>query len=118
MPVRKSLLTIGSVIGVLLGGNAYASIIPIGPLYSVQGTNAPNDFGPVLVSFDQLPKVIDGGLLTVSETQVPTGPNGEWDIFNVATTAGGALAGNIDAEWNLGWSFFLSQPALFDGVSF
>jgi hypothetical protein len=118
MPVSKTLLTIGAVIGAVLGGNAYASIIPIGPLYSVQGTNAPNDFGPILVSFDQLPKVIDGGLLTVSETQVPTGPNGEWDVFNISTTAGGPLAGDLNANWNLGWSFFLSQPALFDGVSF
>jgi len=62
--------------------------------------------------------VIDGGLLTVSETQVPTGPNGEWDVFNVTTTGGGPLAGDANANWNLGWSFFLSQPALFDGVSF
>jgi hypothetical protein len=118
MPVQKSLLAIGAIVGALLGGTAHASIIPIGPLYSIQGTNAPNDFGPVLLSFDQLPKLIDGGLLTVSETQIPTGPNGEWDVFNVATTAGGPLAGDINAAWNLGWSFVLSQPALFDGVSF
>lgn len=118
MSASKRLMIVGAVFGALLGGNAYASIIPIGPLYSIQGTNAPNRFGPVLLSFDLLPKVIDGGLLTVSETQVPTGPNGEWDVFNVSTTAGGPLAGDPGANWNLGWSFLLSQPALFDAVSF
>jgi hypothetical protein len=118
MSVRTSVLSIGAVVGALWGGNAYASIIPIGPLYSIQGTNAPNDFGPILVSFDQLPKVIDGGALTVSETQTPTGANGEWDVFNVSITGGGPLAGDLGANWSLGWSFFLGQPALFDGVSF
>jgi len=118
MSLRVSLLAIGAIVAAGAGGTAQASIIPIGPLYSIQGTNAPNDFGPVLVSFDQTPKSIDNGLLTISETQVPTGANGEWDVFNVATTAGGPLAGNVNANWTLGWSFFLSQPALFDGVSF
>ena len=101
----------------LLAIATQASIIQIGSTYNIQGTNAPNDFGPINLNFDGTNKVIDNGLLTVTEQQVPTAGGGEWDVFSVATTNGGPLAGNINAYWSLGWGFNISTPAYFDATS-
>jgi hypothetical protein len=101
----------------LLSTPAQAGIIPIGSSYTIQGTNAPTNFGPQTLTFDQTTKSADGGLLNVTEIQVPTTGGGEWDVFSVATADGGPLAGNINAYWSLGWGFDISQPSLFDATA-
>src|SRR5262249_8477170 len=93
-----------------------ASIIPIGSSYTFVGTNAPDNF-TATTTFGSTPVLVDGGTVTLSEQQVATGPDGEWDIFHMSTTNGGPLAGNIDANWNITIDYVLSAAAFFDGVA-
>jgi hypothetical protein len=61
--------------------------------------------------------VIDGGALSLYETQVSTGPNGEWDVWHLSTTSGGSLAGNINGDWSIVMDYELSQAVDFDAVA-
>lgn len=47
----------------------------------------------------------------------PTAGGGEWDVFNVSTTNGGPLAGNLNAYWSLGRGMDISRPSLFDATT-
>lgn len=96
---------------------ANASLIPVGSDYTIQGVNAPDDFGPFTLTFDGSIKLIDGDVLNVTELQVPTAGGGEWDVFSVSTANGGALAGNINSYWSLGWGFDVAVPSFFDATS-
>jgi hypothetical protein len=119
--MRNSLLRFAVSIGILaaaLGATiAQASIIPIGSNYTIAGTNAPTTFGTTTLAFDQTSKLVAGGQLLVTETQIADGPNAEWNIFSVSRVGGGPLAGNINAYWDLSWGFLLSAPVLFDATT-
>ena len=95
---------------------ARASIIPIGSSYTLIVTNAPDNF-TANTTFNSTPTPVDNGALTIWEDQVATGPDGEWDVFHMTTTAGGPLAGDINAYWDITIDYVLSAPVFFDGVA-
>jgi hypothetical protein len=111
-----SLLLLGAVFFLsLLSPAARADIIPIGSSYTFDGTNAPDTFSAT-VTFSSTPVTVDNGALSIWETQTPTGSNGEWDVFNMATTNGGPLANDINGYWGITIDYYLSQAVYFDGV--
>jgi PEP-CTERM motif len=94
---------------------AQAGIIPIGSSYTFIGTDAPNDF-TATTTFSSTPVVVDDGAVTLSEDQVATGSNGEWDVFHMSTTNGGPLANDLSGYWDITIDYVLSSPVYFDGV--
>lgn len=119
---RPCALAAAAVTALLLGftATAQAGIIPIGSSLSFGGTNLPGactdttcqtatTFGPASV-------FIDGGALTLHETQVADGPDAEWDEWSISTVGGGPVAGDINAFWELTMSYDLSAPVIFDQV--
>lgn len=90
-------------------------IIAVGSALTWMGTNAPGTF-TANTTFSSTPVTVDGGAATIWQKQVPTGSNGEWDIFYLKTTNGGPVAGNIDAYWSITIDFTLTAPVYSDGV--
>src|ERR1700685_2395052 len=70
-------------------------IIAVGSPLTFGGTNAPDTYSNS-TTFSSAPVLVDNGEITIWQQQVPTGSNGEWDIFYMKTTNGGPLAGNIN----------------------
>jgi hypothetical protein len=95
---------------------AQASIIVFGSPYTFIGTNAPDNF-TAITTFSSTPVLVDGGAVTLSESQVSTGPTGEWDVFNMSTTNGGPLANNINGYWDITIDYVLSQAVYFDATA-
>jgi hypothetical protein len=60
---------------------------------------------------------VDGGAVSIWETQVATGATGEWDVFNMTITSGGPLANNIGAYWDITIDYVLSAPVYFDATA-
>jgi uncharacterized protein (TIGR03437 family) len=88
-------------------------IIQIGSPIRFGGTNAPDTYSDAS-TFGSTPVLVDGGRVRIWQEQVPTGTNGEWDIFHMQTVNGGPLAGNINAFWNILIEYTLRVPASFD----
>jgi len=101
--------------------SAQASIIPIGSSLTFGGNNLPGACTDTTcsdtVTFSSTPVLIDGGALSLYETQVATGANGEWDVWHLSTTSGGPLAGNINADWSIVMDYTLSKAVNFDAVA-
>ncbi len=91
-------------------------IIAIGSPIAFGGTNAPDTYS-ANSTFSSTPVQVDNGAVTIWQEQVPTGSNGEWDVFYMKTTNGGPLAGNIDADWNILINYTLTAPVYFDQVA-
>ena len=89
-------------------------IIPIGSPLTFGGTNAPDTYSAT-TTFSSTPVLVDNGAAKIWQKQVPTGSNGEWDIFYLQTTKG-PVAGNINAYWNIVMNYTVSAPAFFDQV--
>src|ERR1700733_10006726 len=89
-------------------------IIPIGSPLTFGGTNAPDTYSAT-TTFSSTPVLVDNGAAKIWQKQVPTGANGEWDIFYMQTTKG-PLAGDINAYWNILMNYTVSAPAFFDQV--
>jgi hypothetical protein len=117
--MNKALLTFAALLGFASG--AQASIIPIGSSLTFGGNNLPGACTDTTcsdtVTFSSTPVLIDGGALSLYETQVATGPNGEWDVWHLSTTGGGPLAGDIGAFWNIVMDYTLSKAVNFDAVA-
>jgi hypothetical protein len=79
------------------------------------GHNAPDTYS-ANVTFSSTPVLVDNGKVKIWQEQVPTGSNGEWDIFHIQIVNGGPLAGNINADWDIVMNYTLSAPVLFDQV--
>jgi hypothetical protein len=94
---------------------ARAGIIPIGSSLTFGGTNAPDTYS-ANVTFSSTPVLVDNGAVKIWQNQVPTSGGGEWDVFYMQIVNGGALAGNINADWNIVISYDLSEPVYFDAV--
>lgn len=94
---------------------AQPGIIPIGSSLTFGGTNAPDTY-TATTTFSPAPVLVDNGAVKIWQQQVPTGANGEWDVFYMQTTSGGPLAGNIAANWSIVISYVLSAPVYFDAV--
>lgn len=123
IPDAKAGRRIAGTAAVLLLGMATAAradIIPIGSSLSFGGTNLPgacaNTTCQDATTFGAT-TLIDGGALQLSETQVPDGPNAEWDVWSIATVNGGPLAGNIQGFWQITMSYVLDAPVFFDQVA-
>ena len=63
-------------------------IIAIGSPLTFGGTNAPDTYS-ANTTFGPTPVPVDNGAVTIWQQQVPTGSNGEWDIFYIKITNGG-----------------------------
>jgi len=96
-------------------GGAGPGIIPIGSPLTFGGTNAPDTYSAT-TTFSSTPVVVDNGAVKIWQTQVPTGPTSEWDVFYMQTTSGGPLANNINGYWNIVMNYVLSAPVNFDAV--
>lgn len=100
---------------------AQASIIPIGSSLTFGGTNLPGACTDTtcsdMVTFSSTPVLIDGGALSLYETQTATGPNGEWDVWHLSTVSGGPIAGDINAYWAIVMDYTLSAAVNFDAVA-
>lgn len=90
-------------------------IIALGSALTWSGTNAPDTY-TVNTKFSSTPLTVDNGAATIWQEQVPTGSNGEWDIFYLKTTSGGPLANNINAYWSITIDFTFTAPVYSDGV--
>jgi uncharacterized protein (TIGR03437 family) len=90
-------------------------IIAIGSPLVFGGTNAPDTYS-ANTTFSSTPVQVDSGKVTIWQEQVPTGANGEWDIFYTKITDGGPLAGDINAYWNILMNYTLTAPVFFDQV--
>jgi hypothetical protein len=119
MPVRVKMLLALAVSIVAMGG-AHAGIIAIGSTLTFGGNNLPGDCTDTTcsdtVTFSSTPVLIDNGALSLYMTQAATGPNGEWDVWNLATTDGSPLAGHVGAFWSVVMGYTLTQPVYFDAV--
>jgi hypothetical protein len=97
------------------GQTVHAGIIQPGSTYTVTGTNFVTNYSQN-VTVDGATHSVDNGLLQLTLTTVPDGPNAEWDVFSFTTTGGGPLASNLNANWQLdltGLTF--SEPVFFTG---
>jgi uncharacterized protein (TIGR03437 family) len=90
-------------------------IIAIGSPLVFGGTNAPDTYS-ANTTFSSTPVQVDNGKVTIWQKQVPTGSNGEWDIFYTKITDGGPLAGDTSAYWNILMNYTLTAPVFFDQV--
>jgi len=115
----RVLLTSAALLG--LATSAQASIIPIGSNMTFGGNNLPGACTDTScsdnVTFSATPTLIDGGAVSVYETQVATGADGEWDVFHLSTVNGGSLAGDTGGYWAVVIGYTLSADVYFDGVA-
>jgi hypothetical protein len=115
----KTALTAATLLAAATG--AQASIIPIGSSLTFGGNNLPGACTDTTcsdtVTFSSTPVLIDGGALSLYETQVATGPDGEWDVWHLTTTSGGSLAGDTGAYWAIVMDYTLSAAVNFDAVA-
>lgn len=88
-------------------------IIAIGSPLVWSATNAPDNF-TADTTFSSTPVQVDNGAVTIWQKQLPTGSNGEWDIFYMKTTNGGPLAGNVNGNWEIDLDFTFTAPVFFD----
>jgi hypothetical protein len=99
---------------------AHASFIPIGSSLTFGGNDLPGDCTNTscsdTVTFSSTPVLIDGGALSLYETQTATGANGEWDVWHVSTVGGGPIAGDTSGYWSIVLSYTLSANVIFDAV--
>ena len=112
-----SLVALGAVAGSHVASAAVAgpNIIPIGSPLTFGGTNAPDTYAAT-TTFSSTPVTVDNGAVSIWQQQVPTGSNGEWDIFYMKTVNGGPLAGNINGNWDIVMNYTLSAAVYFDQV--
>ena len=92
-------------------------IIAVGSSLTWMAQNAPDTY-TVNTTFSSTPLTVDNGAATIWQEQIPTGSNGEWDIFYLKTTNGGPVAGNINADWAITIQFTFTVPSYSDGSIF
>jgi len=96
-----------------LSVTGWAGLINVGSTITYGGTNAPDTY-TATSTFSSTPVLVDGGAVTIWQTQTPTSGGGEWDVFYMMTTDGGPLAGDVNADWNIVISYTLTQAVYFD----
>jgi hypothetical protein len=99
---------------------ARGQLISLGSSYNVSGTNFVTSYGPQAVTLDQTPKLVDGGLVRLTETITPTpADGGEWLLLKFQTVSGGPLAANQNSTFDFAINHLLmNQPALEDQIFF
>lgn len=113
VPTLVSILTLTSI----ASGQGGPGIIPIGSSIKFGGTNAPDTYSDAS-TFGPTPVLVDGGRVRIWQEQVPSGTNGEWNIFHMRTADGGPVAGNLNANWAIVVEYNLRAPAVFDGTAY
>lgn len=99
----------------LAAQNAPLGLIPIGSPMKFGGTNAPDTYSDAS-TFGPTRVLVNGGKVRIWQEQIPTGTNGEWEIFHMETVDGGPLAGNLNANWNILVDYTLRLPVSFDAA--
>jgi hypothetical protein len=97
---------------------AQASIVPTGSALNMLLTNftgCSDSTCSTLTTFGGTSQV-DGGLVTLTTSQVATSGGGEWDIFTLTTNSGGPLVGDVNSNWQIEMQYHLSKNVNFDGV--
>jgi uncharacterized protein (TIGR03437 family) len=92
------------------------NIIQIGSPLRWGGANSPDTYSD-LVTFGPQVKLVDSGRVRIWQEQVPTGTNGEWDIFHMQIVNGGPLANNSSAEWNVVMDYTTRVASNFDAAA-
>jgi hypothetical protein len=119
LPVRarsgRAVACVAFVALLCTGQTAWAGLIQAGGSYTVTGTNFVTNYSQN-VTVDAQTHLVDSGLVNLTLTVVPDGPNAEWDVFRFTTTNGGPLAGNLNALWRLDMTNIpFNQAVAFDG---
>ena len=100
-------------------GAAQAGAIQIGSSLNFGGNDLPGGCTDTscsdAVTFSSTPVLIDGGAVSLFETQTPTG-HGEWDVWHLSTTGGGPVAGDLNGFWRLVMDYTLTRAVDFDAV--
>lgn len=97
---------------------AQAAIVPVGSQLNMILTNftgCADSTCSTLTTFGGT-SLVDGGLVTLTTTQVATPGGGEWDIFSLTTVSGGPLVGDVDGDWGIDMQFHLSANVNFDAI--
>ena len=102
--------------GLSAWGQSGPNIIAIGSPMKWGGANSPDTYSEA-TTFSSTHRFVDGGKVEIWQEQVPTGTNGEWDIFHMKTVSGGPLAGNLNANWTIVMDYTLRVGASFDQVA-
>lgn len=111
----KFLRTISCAAAALLGtGAARADIIPIGSTLVFGGTNTPDTYSDTTTFGGTA--LVDGGAVSLTTSEVATPGGGDWAVFQMSTTSGGPVAGNINGFWNIEMDYVLSEAVNFDQV--
>lgn len=120
---QKALLGAGIATAALLGFTtcADATALHVGESMTWNGTNLPGACTDTTCSdnftFGTGSTLIDGGAMTLTSSQVMDGRQ-EWDVFNITTSSGGPLAGDLNSTWEIQaagffetsiWNAFLMQ---------
>ncbi|MEO5925641.1 MAG: IPT/TIG domain-containing protein [Bryobacteraceae bacterium] len=103
----------------ILGSTAWAqnaNIIALGSPMKWGGQNSPDTYSDA-TTFSPAHVLVDGGKVEIWQEQVPTGTNGEWDIFHMKTVNGGPLAGNLGANWIVVMDYTTRVASSFDQVA-
>lgn len=108
--------SLGLAAAALLGATmARADVIPIGSSLTFGGTNAPDTYSDTTTFGGTA--LLDGGKVSLTTFEVPTAGGGDWAVWEMSTTSGGPVAGNINADWNIVMDYVLSEPVYFDQVA-
>jgi len=91
------------------------NIIPIGSPLRWGGSNSPDNYSD-LVTFGPEVKLVNNGRVRIWQEQIPTGSNGEWNIFHMQIVSGGPLAGNSALEWNIVMDYTTRVASNFDAA--
>jgi hypothetical protein len=83
--------------------SAHAEFLNFGGSFQAIGSNAPNNFSETdTLTLGTTP--IDGGILDLTVSTSAAAGGGEWVVFNVQTTSGGPIAGDLNANWGMSMS--------------
>jgi hypothetical protein len=112
----KFLRTISCAAAALLGvAMAHADAIPIGSSLTFGGTNTPDTYSET-TTFGTT-SLLDGGAVSLTTFEVPTAGGGDWAVWEMKTTSGAPVAGNINGYWDIEMDYVLSEPVYFDQVA-
>jgi hypothetical protein len=112
----KALRGLGLATAALLGATmAYADVIPIGSPLTMIGTNAPDTYTST-TTFGGT-SLIDGGAVSLTTFEVPTAGGGDWAVWEMSTTSGAPIAGDINAYWDITMDYVLGEAVDFDQVA-
>ncbi|MBM3766396.1 MAG: hypothetical protein FJW32_13490, partial [Acidobacteria bacterium] len=91
------------------------NLIPIGSPMKWGGTNSPDTYSDSS-TFGPTPVLVNNGKVRIWQEQMPTGTNGEWQIFHMETVNGGPLASNLNGNWNITLDYTTRVPISFDAA--